>query len=112
MPRCIEQNVEWVTDCLRYLRHDGKTRMAAATEVEEAWTDHVNELAVGTLLSEADSWLFRANIPGKKRTVLMYLGGTQDYRQLVAYADQQDRVRLDAIFRRFQMERLQRITSN
>jgi cation diffusion facilitator CzcD-associated flavoprotein CzcO len=83
MPRCIEQNVEWVTDCLRYLRTKGITRIAATTEAEAAWTDHVNELAAGTLLAEADSWFFGANIPGKKRTVLMYLGGTQAYKKKV-----------------------------
>jgi len=55
MPRCIEQNVEWVTDCIRYLREKGLTRMAATPEAEEAWTDHVNEVVVGTLLSEAGS---------------------------------------------------------
>ena len=76
MPRCIEQNVEWVTDCIRYLGEKGYERMAATPAAEEAWTNHVNELAVGTLLSEANSWFFGANIAGKKRTVLMYLGGS------------------------------------
>jgi cation diffusion facilitator CzcD-associated flavoprotein CzcO len=83
MPRCIEQNVEWVTDCIRYLREKGFTRIAATPEAEEAWTEHVNELAVGTLLSETDSWFFGANIPGKKRTVLMYLGGALAYKKKV-----------------------------
>jgi cation diffusion facilitator CzcD-associated flavoprotein CzcO len=83
IPRCIEQNVEWVTDCIRYLREKGFTRIAASPEAEEAWTDHVNELAVGTLLSEVDSWFFGANIPGKKRTVLMYFGGVPAYRKKV-----------------------------
>jgi cyclohexanone monooxygenase len=40
-------------------------------------------LAVGTLLSEVDSWFFGANIPGKKRTVLMYFGGALAYRKKV-----------------------------
>ena len=83
IPRCIEQNVEWVTDCIRYMRDKGFTRIAATPEAEEAWTDHVNELAVGTLLSEVDSWFFGANIPGKKRTVLMYFGGAPVYRKKV-----------------------------
>jgi cation diffusion facilitator CzcD-associated flavoprotein CzcO len=81
IPRCIEQNVEWVTDCVRYMREKGFTRIAATPEAERAWTDHVNELAVGTLLSEVDSWFFGANIPGKKRTVLMYFGGAPAYRK-------------------------------
>jgi cyclohexanone monooxygenase len=59
------------------------TRIAASPEAEEAWTDHVNELAAGTLLSEVDSWFFGANIPGKKRTVLMYFGGVPAYRKKV-----------------------------
>ena len=83
IPRCIEQNVEWVTDCIRYMREKGFTRIAATPEAEEAWTDHVNELAVGTLSSEVDSWFFGANIPGKKRTVLMYFGGAPAYRKKV-----------------------------
>jgi cation diffusion facilitator CzcD-associated flavoprotein CzcO len=80
MPRCIEQNVEWVADCIRYMREKGFERIAATPQAEEAWTDHVNELAVGTLLSEADSWFVGANIPGKKRTILMYMGGPKAYR--------------------------------
>ncbi len=83
MPRCIEENVEWVTKCLRYLGEKGIKRIEATAAAEEAWTDHVNDLAEGTLLSEAASWFFGANIPGKKRTVLMYLGGTQAYRKKV-----------------------------
>jgi cation diffusion facilitator CzcD-associated flavoprotein CzcO len=81
IPRCIEQNVEWVTDCIRYMREKGFTRIAASPEAERSWTDHVNELAVGTLLEEVDSWFFGANIPGKKRTVLMYFGGAPAYRK-------------------------------
>jgi cyclohexanone monooxygenase len=34
-------------------------------------------------LSEVDSWFFGANIPGKKRTVLMYFGGVPAYRKKV-----------------------------
>ncbi len=80
MPRCIEQNVEWVTDCLRYMREKGFERIAASEQAEEAWTGHVNELAAGTLLSETASWFFGANIEGKKRAILMYLGGAKAFR--------------------------------
>ncbi len=80
MPRCIEQNVEWATDCIRYMREQGFERIAASEQAEKAWTEHVNELAAGTLLSETASWFFGANIEGKKRTVLMYLGGAKAYR--------------------------------
>jgi cyclohexanone monooxygenase len=62
------------------LREKGFERIAASPEAEDAWTDHVNELAVGTLLSETASWFFGANIEGKKRTILTYLGGAKAYR--------------------------------
>lgn len=81
MPRCIEQNVEWVTDCLKYMREKGYERIAATVAAEEAWTNHANELAVGTLMAETPSWFFGANIEGKKRAVLMYLGGAKAYRE-------------------------------
>ncbi len=81
IPRCSEQNVEWVTDCIRTMREKDLTRIAAAPQAEEAWTAHVNDSAEGTILSQADSWFMGANIPGKKRTCLMYLGGPKAYRK-------------------------------
>ena len=81
IPRCIEQNVEWVTDCLRHMGENNDTRIVATTEAEDDWTDHVNEVAADTLLLHTDSWFVGANIPGKKRTFLMYAGGSPAYRE-------------------------------
>ncbi len=80
MPRCIEQNVEWVGDCLRYMYEKGYERIEATPEAEEAWTEHANQVAEGSLLTQTDSWFMGANIQGKKKTVLMYLGGPKAYR--------------------------------
>jgi cyclohexanone monooxygenase len=57
------------------------TRIVATTEAEDDWTDHVNEVAADTLLLHTDSWFVGANIPGKKRTFLMYAGGSPAYRE-------------------------------
>ncbi len=84
IPRCIEQNVEWVTDCLRYMGKNNYTRIAATSEAEDEWTAHVNEVAADTLLVHTDSWFVGANIPGKKRTFLMYAGGSPAYREKCA----------------------------
>ncbi len=84
LPRCIEQNVEWVTDCVRYMRTHEYARIAATPEAEDEWTDHVNELAEGSLLSTVDNWFVGANIPGKKRSFLMYTGGSPAYRKKCA----------------------------
>ncbi len=84
LPRCIEQNVEWVTDCVRYMRAHDYACIAATPEAEDEWTDHVNELAEGSLLSTVDNWFVGANIPGKKRSFLMYTGGSPAYRKKCA----------------------------
>jgi cation diffusion facilitator CzcD-associated flavoprotein CzcO len=81
IPRCAEQNVEWVADCLKYLRDHGCERIEATREAEEAWTEHVYDTVKNSLLAKADSWFMGANVPGKKRTFLLYAGGTDRYRQ-------------------------------
>ena len=81
IPRCSEQNVEWVTDCWTYLRDHGRARIEATPEAEAAWTEHVYDTVKHSLLAKADSWFMGANVPGKKRTFLLYAGGTDRYRQ-------------------------------
>ena len=75
MPRCSEQNADWATDCIRYMREHGLTRIATTVEAENAWAEHVEEGVRGTLLHLGNSWLFGANTPGKKRVFQMYAGG-------------------------------------
>ncbi|NOT53988.1 MAG: NAD(P)/FAD-dependent oxidoreductase [Deltaproteobacteria bacterium] len=80
IPRCSEQNVEWVTDCIRYMREHNHGRIEAKLDAEGAWTAHVADTIADSLLLQADSWFMGANTPGKKRTFLMYAGGTPAYR--------------------------------
>ena len=49
IPRCIEQNVEWVTGLLRDVHDRGITRFEATAEAETEWSKHVEELAEGML---------------------------------------------------------------
>lgn len=81
VPRCLEQNVEWITDCIGYMRDHEYTHIEATAEAEGEWTDHVLEAADETLFPEVDSWFMGANIPGKKRVFLNYVGGTQNFRE-------------------------------
>jgi cyclohexanone monooxygenase len=55
--------------------------IAPTPEAEEAWVEHVNELGAQTLLSDANSWFMGANIPGKKRAILLYANTAPAYRQ-------------------------------
>lgn len=77
----IEQHVEWITDCLAYLRAHGHDSIEATEEAEEAWVAHVNELGNATLYPKANSWYMGANIPGKPRIFMPYIGGVGTYRQ-------------------------------
>ena len=83
MPVSIEQHVEWVTDCIDAMRQAGKTVIEATPEAQEQWVAHVNEVVGATLMTEANSWYMSANIPGKARAFLPYLGpeGVGGYRK-------------------------------
>lgn len=83
-PRCAETVVEWITDCIRYLRTHGFTRIVPAPQAEEAWVQHTAEVAATTLLSGTDSWFLGANIPGKARVFLLYANTAPAYRQKCA----------------------------
>jgi cyclohexanone monooxygenase len=80
-PTCAELQGEWVVQCLEYLRHNGFTRIEAKPEAERAWTEHMAELTKSTLFPEATSWYMGANVPGKKRELLVYPGGLPTYLQ-------------------------------
>lgn len=81
MPVAIEQHVEWITDCITHLGERGLTRVEATEEAEEAWVEHVRQVAELTLFPKANSWYLGANIEGKQRVFMPYVGGFAPYRQ-------------------------------
>jgi len=81
MPVAIEQHVEWISDCIAYLRDRQVSRIEATEDAEEAWVRHVSEQADETLFPKANSWYVGANIPGKTRVFMPYVGGMQTYRE-------------------------------
>jgi cyclohexanone monooxygenase len=82
-PTCAELQGDWVVDCLCHLRDHGLTRLEAEAAAGESWTEHMADLAAGTLLPRAESWYMGANIPGKPRQLLHHLG-VQEYLALSA----------------------------
>lgn len=80
MPVSIEQHVEWISDCVEYMREHNFTRIEPTIEVENAWVAHVNNVANSTLYPLANSWYLGANIPGKPRIFMPYVGGVGNYR--------------------------------
>jgi cyclohexanone monooxygenase len=78
----IEQHVDWIADCLSHMRARGLDAIEAEQQAEEKWVAHVNEVAHTTLYPQANSWYMGANIPGKPRIFMPYIGGVGPYRQI------------------------------
>jgi cyclohexanone monooxygenase len=78
----IEQHVDWIADCIAYMRDRDLVAIDASKGAEDSWVDHVNEVAHGTLYPQANSWYMGANIPGKPRIFMPYIGGVGVYRQI------------------------------
>ena len=77
----IEQHVEWLADCIGYLRDKGLSRIEPRAEAEESWVAHVREVAGTSLRSTCSSWYIGANVPGKPRVFMPYIGGFPAYVQ-------------------------------
>ncbi len=85
MPVCIEQHVEWITDCIAHMRNHGLKRIEPRNEAVASWVAQVNAAAEATLLPQAKhSWYLGANIPGKPRVFMPYAGGMARYRKICA----------------------------
>jgi cyclohexanone monooxygenase len=78
----IEQHVDWIADCLAYLRAHDRVAIEATAPAQDRWVAHVNEVGHATLYPLANSWYMGANIPGKPRIFMPYIGGVGAYRQI------------------------------
>ncbi|MEU7819133.1 NAD(P)/FAD-dependent oxidoreductase [Pseudonocardia sp. NPDC049154] len=77
----IEQHVDWVTDCIQWMRDNGVEELDATPEAEDEWVRHVEEVGDTTLYPTADSWYMGSNVPGKPRVFMAYIGGVGVYRE-------------------------------
>lgn len=74
----LERQVEFVTQLVKNSLATGSI-VEVSPETEEKWTETCTGIANVTLFTKVDSWIFGANIPGKKPSVLFYLGGMANY---------------------------------
>ena len=75
----IEHHVEWISDCLVAMRARNARRVEPTLDAQHAWNAHVSEVAGGNLRSACSSWYVGANIPGKPRVFMPYIGGFPVY---------------------------------
>jgi cyclohexanone monooxygenase len=76
----IEQHVDWITDCVRWMRDNAVEEIDVTVDAEDEWVRHVEEVGAATLYPTADSWYMGSNVPGKPRVFMAYVGGVGVYR--------------------------------
>jgi len=79
----LEQHVEWISDCIAYLRTRGIRTIEALASAQQEWIDHATALVAPTVLvhPSCNSWYNGGNVPGKKRMYMGYIGGIPEYRR-------------------------------
>lgn len=74
VPTCIQQQIEWISDCIAHVEKKGKEKVIEASEdLEQNWVKHHDEVTQATLIPKTDSWWTGANIKGKQKRVLSYI---------------------------------------
>ena len=81
MTTCLQHQVDWITDCIGYMRARGLTEMEPSRETQDQWVEAHDELANATLIAKTDSWYMGSNVNGKQRRMLSYAGGVGTYHQ-------------------------------
>ena len=78
----IEQHIDWIADCIGYLDANGFSSIEPTCAAEQDWIAHVNQVAEGTMYTapSCNSWYLGANIPGKPRIFMPYVGGFPQYK--------------------------------
>jgi acetone monooxygenase len=81
MTTCLQQQVEWISDCIAHLRKNDLSVIEPTKETEDAWVAHHDEIANTTLVTKTNSWYMGSNVDGKPRRLLSYIGGVGPYRK-------------------------------
>ena len=71
--------MDWIADCIGYMESRNYRRIEADADAEDQWWDHVQEVGAVGLKATVDSWYIGANIEGKARGMMPYLGGFPQY---------------------------------
>jgi cyclohexanone monooxygenase len=81
MIQAIEQHVDWMADFMAHMRDIGAATVEPLPDFEDEWVEHVNEVSKVSLRSTCSSWYVGANIPGRPRVFMPYIGGFPVYVQ-------------------------------
>ena len=80
MTTCLQQQVDWITDCIGYMEKNGHKVIEPTKAFEEHWVSQHDAIANATLVTKTNSWYMGSNVDGKPRRLLSYIGGVGRYR--------------------------------
>lgn len=81
MTTCLQQQAEWISTCIAYMRERDFQVIEADKQFQDQWVEHHDGIANATLVTKTNSWYMGSNIEGKPRRLLSYIGGVGAYRQ-------------------------------
>ena len=83
LPPSIETQVEWISDVIEMMEVKGLNSIEPTAAARDEWVGQCRTIADATLFPKAESWIFGANIPGKKNAVMFYMAGLGNYRNAI-----------------------------
>lgn len=90
MTTCLQQQVDWVCDCIAYLQEHHLKTIEPSVEKQNEWVAHHDEVANSTLLVATQSWYTGTNIEGKPSRLISYIGGVNEYHRICDEAKQSE----------------------
>lgn len=81
MTTCLQQQVAWISECIKYMRQTGAKTIEPTIERQDEWVEHHDKIANDTLVVRTNSWYMGSNVEGKPRRLLSYIGGVGPYKK-------------------------------
>lgn len=79
-----EAHVNWIADCIDHLDDHGYQAIEATEQAVDDWGVECARRADATLFTKANSWYMGANVPGKPRKFMLFIGGFGVYLDICA----------------------------
>ena len=84
----VEQHAEFITRLMKWSKDKGYNRIEAEQVAEDSWVNTVNTRAAATLYPTCNSWYLGANVPGKPRVFMPYVGFPDYSKKLEAVVEE------------------------
>jgi cation diffusion facilitator CzcD-associated flavoprotein CzcO len=79
-----EAQLNWVSQVIAHLDSQGYAAIEATVDSVDGWGAECARRAETTLFTKANSWYMGANVPGKPRGFLLFVGGFATYNDICA----------------------------